>query len=498
MDVLQVDDGNPFGEPGKYDRVEVEVQDREALRALTLVSGIRASTVSVRLRECEAALPLVARPEWPPLESLDSRRSGAGCVTVLTFVARVSVPAIVAELARQAVWPDRVGQRGLVVHRFGGPDRDKVPADVCIADWHLGSDDEGEPPVTGRPPLLLASKEAPFGPVDERVHNPAGFVADDSPVPSVDGLDAGQVARLAMRGVPLSAGELDPEVAAQLGERVTAAITAPVDLADPQAREEHSIVLRRAAFDELSTVAWRRKLGELAGVRVHHQPSVSVVLATRRPEMLDHALEQVARQRGVDALELVLAPHGFDAEAAQARDVLGAGIALQLVSAASDTLFGDVLNQAAQAAGGDVVLKMDDDDWYSPDFVADLLRARAYSGAELVGAPDDLYYLEDRDLTLRLGHQGEVYRPFVAGGTTLLDRTLLREVGGFRSVRRHVDAQLIAAVRDAGGAVYRIHGLGYVMRRAASGHTWDADLDDLVARAVQSWPGFRPGRLMEL
>ena len=80
----------------------------------------------------------------------------------------------------------------------------------------------------------------------------------------------------------------------------------------------------------------------------------------------------------------------------------------------------------------------------------------------------------------------------------LLDRTLLREVGGFRSVRRHVDAQLIAAVRDAGGAVYRTHGLGYVMRRTASGHTWDADLDDLVARAVQTWPGFRPGRLMEL
>ena len=78
-------------------------------------------------------------------------------VTVLAFAARVPVPAVVAELGRQSVWPDRVGQRGLVVHRFGGLDRDQVPADVCIADWHLTSDDEGEPPVTGRPPLLLAT-----------------------------------------------------------------------------------------------------------------------------------------------------------------------------------------------------------------------------------------------------------------------------------------------------------------------------------------------------
>ena len=141
---------------------------------------------------------------------------------------------------------------------------------------------------------------------------------------------------------------------------------------------------------------------------------------------------------------------------------------------------------------------MDDDDWYSPDFVADLLRARAYSGADLVGAPDDLYYLEDRDLTLRLGHPGEVYKGFVAGGTMLMDRAALLELGGFPSLPRHVDKGLTARVRDAGGSVYRTHGLGYVMRRTASGHTWDADLDDLVSRAVETWPGFRPGRLMEL
>ncbi len=160
-----------------------------------------------------------------------------------------------------------------------------------------------------------------------------------------------------------------------------------------------------------------------------------------------------------------------------------------------DTLFGDVLDAAAQAAGGDVVMKMDDDDWYAPDVVADLLLARGFSGAELVGMPDDLYYLEPSDETVRLGQPSEVYRQFVAGGTLMLDRGLLHEVGGFRSVRRHVDAELIAAVRAAGGATYRTHGLGYVLRRTDGGHTWQADLDDLRARAAQVTPGFWPGRL---
>ena len=145
-----------------------------------------------------------------------------------------------------------------------------------------------------------------------------------------------------------------------------------------------------------------------------------------------------------------------------------------------------------------MVLKMDDDDWYAPDFVADLLLARAYSGAELVGMPDDVYYLEPRDETVRLGQPSEVYRQFVAGGTLMVDRGLLREVGGFRSVRRHVDAELIAAVRAAGGATYRTHGLGYILRRTDTGHTWKADLDELAGRAVERHPGFWPGRLMEL
>ena len=41
----------------------------------------------------------------------------------------------------------------------------------------------------------------------------------------------------------------------------------------------------------------------------------------------------------------------------------------------ADVLFGDVLRAATDAAAGDVVVKMDDDDWYGPDVVADLLAA---------------------------------------------------------------------------------------------------------------------------
>ena len=72
------------------------------------------------------------------------------------------------------------------------------------------------------------------------------------------------------------------------------------------------------------------------------------------------------------------------------------------------------------------------------------------------------------------------------------------EVGGFRSVRKYVDAQLLAAVERAGGSVYRTHGLGYVLRRNPSGHTWQVDADYLLdpSRVWSIEDGFRPSRLL--
>jgi hypothetical protein len=54
-------------------------------------------------------------------------------------------------------------------------------------------------------------------------------------------------------------------------------------------------------------------------------------------------------------------------------------------------------------------------------------------------------------------------------------------------------------VHASGGTVYRTHGLGYVLRRTASGHTWHADADYFLdpERLGEQWSGFVPSRLME-
>ena len=307
------------------------------------------------------------------------------------------------------------------------------------------------------------------------------------------------VAGLAMAGVPLLADDV-PGWARQLlaPDLVDGLTQQPEDLDDIVEREAHSIRLRRAALRAHGAAGWRRTAGAAHSLQTTPPPRVSVLLPTRRPEQVPFVLRQVARQRGVD-LELVLVTHGFAADETALAAFRAAGAPLTALEAPADEPFGAILNRAVRAAGGDVLLKVDDDDWYGRDFVADLLLAREYSGADVVGTPPEFTFVEPLWLTVRRQDATEAYRPVVAGGTMLMDRGTVAAIGGFRETRKFVDAGLLRAVTDAGGSIYRTHGHGYVLRRGAQGHTWDPGLGYFVGRKLSwhQWRGFTPSPLLD-
>jgi hypothetical protein len=539
--VVQLRDAN---EPIRgWGSVLVVAADRSRLRqlasAVPMLGQVRA--VGCWLPESPVPWAFAPRPEWPDPVHLASRTTDRGALAIVRFATPARAQHVVVEMARQCAGPGRVTHGGVVVAYAGrpaapgldvraprlasvadggDPDRD-VPPDVVVAPAGASADVAAHH-VIDRAPVVVA--DAVPDPVDERVFNPIGFDkhADQSIVdlatlrrgpgaPVTEDvvrrsrphlgvrLDAAatvaDVLSLAMAGMPM-VGTSPPEVVSALAAPVAAALTAPVDLTDALRREEHSLALRRAAFDHHSTLAWRSALATRAGVRHVALPPVSVMLATKRPEMLDFALGQLARQRGAD-VEVVLAAHGFDPDRDAVRRVLG-DRPHRVLTFAPDAFFGDVLTGAAQAASAEVLMKWDDDDWYSPDAVHDLLMARRYTGADVVGMPSEFVYLEQADVTVRRNHPTELFARFVAGGTLLLDRGLVRSLADFRRVRRYVDAQLLSAVEAAGGRIYRTHGLGYVLRRSADGHTWVRDAEDFRRPEIVSreWVGFVPPRTL--
>lgn len=211
------------------------------------------------------------------------------------------------------------------------------------------------------------------------------------------------------------------------------------------------------------------------------RPSVSVVVATCRPHNLELWTTLVASQTQ-RPLQVVAALHGNSWSAThhdRLRAVLGpAGIDVVIVTVDESAVLGEVLQAGCDRADGDVIVKWDDDDLYSTGHVVDLLRARHYSGATLVGKACDFVYVQNADTTVRrIQTPRELFSPTLAGGTLAIGRHDLRSVGGWDALRRDEDMALIDKVRRQGGTSYRMVGYGYLMiRRSRPGaHTWSAD-----------------------
>ncbi|MCY4371920.1 MAG: glycosyltransferase [bacterium] len=306
---------------------------------------------------------------------------------------------------------------------------------------------------------------------------------------------AATLAALAGRGVVVHVADHDPDLESRLGSELYGLMSAPdIPDADLDSRELLSIRMRRAALREHTLRARARQIIGAGLPDPPALPEVSVLAATKRPEMVPDLLATVAAQT-YPRLELVLVLHGDGFGAHIEGAVAGLGIAARVLRVDGRHRFGTVLNRAVSVSGGTLLAKIDDDDAYSDEHIWDLAVAHEYSGAELVAKGSEFVYLARSDRTIhRFCGKGEVASQIisVAGGTMLISRHDLDAAGGWRRVPRGVDVALIEDVRRAGGQVYRTHGFGYVLVRHGSGHTWENDDSYFLRHAEHSRPGWAP------
>jgi hypothetical protein len=230
---------------------------------------------------------------------------------------------------------------------------------------------------------------------------------------------------------------------------------------------------------------------------VAHWPTVSVLLSTHRPERLAHALAMVRRQ-DYPHLQVIVVLHGNEEDVAHCapsvREALdGWDGEWAIIGMPAERTLGHALAAASARADGELLTKMDDDDYYASSHIWDLVLARMYSGAQIVGKALDWVYLTAADTTVfRPTYPAERFAKFVAGGTMLISAGDLAAVGGWRPVPKSVDRALLDRVLEAGGLVYRTHGLGYVyVRNAADGsaNTSQVNEEHFLTKTVAQFPG---------
>jgi spore maturation protein CgeB len=211
------------------------------------------------------------------------------------------------------------------------------------------------------------------------------------------------------------------------------------------------------------------------------RPTVTALVSTNRPQRVNDVLRTVGAQEGV-AVQLALLTHGFERDESELRlRAKEAGVDdLVLLTAPANLPLGACLNLLVEAADGQVVAKMDDDDVYGPQYVSDQLYAMVFSGAEVVGKNAHYMYLEGHDATvLRFAEREHRLTDFVVGPTIVAQRDLSRSVQ-FAEVSRGEDTAFLRGVLQSGARVYSADRFNFIQVRSGGGrHTWsvtDAEL----------------------
>ena len=116
-------------------------------------------------------------------------------------------------------------------------------------------------------------------------------------------------------------------------------------------------------------------------------PTVSVVLSTVRPEDLTSILSQIKLQT-LKNFELAIGLHGFQLNTKHKlliSELNKRKVKVIVEKYVKSVTLGFILTDLAHKTSGDYVSKMDDDDYYGPEHLRDLVDAIIEKGADAVG-----------------------------------------------------------------------------------------------------------------
>lgn len=229
------------------------------------------------------------------------------------------------------------------------------------------------------------------------------------------------------------------------------------------------------------------------GIRTPHiSTKRSFFVTTNRPNHLENIFQNYARQT-LDNKELVILTHGFEVTNDQLKMLTDKHKVdrLRIMTAPASQTLGANLNQLTDACTGDILFRMDDDDYYGSNYALDLENALKFSNAALAGKAASYIYFEEMNGTVLTysGHENR-YTDFIRGATFCGWKETFERFK-FPEMERSEDSSFLQQVIDAGEKIYAADRFNLlVMRRSdKTTHTWTIDDSKLFATGEMKFIG---------
>ncbi|MDF3003379.1 MAG: family 2 glycosyl transferase [Bacillota bacterium] len=202
---------------------------------------------------------------------------------------------------------------------------------------------------------------------------------------------------------------------------------------------------------------------------------VSVITCTNKPIFMNNIFKNYQNQAW-SIKELIIILNKDNMELKKWQSKLKGAPNIFIYQLPEQLSLGDCLNFAVDKTKYDYIATFDDDDYYGPQYISQMMSGFEKTGADIIGKKTHFTYFEkDRALYLRFPNQENKYVNWVCGGKKIVKRKVYDRVR-FHPISIGEDVQFC---KDSWKQGFKIHSTDrynfvYVRRANPLYHTWNA------------------------
>ncbi|MGR3808557.1 glycosyltransferase family protein [Pasteurella testudinis] len=219
-------------------------------------------------------------------------------------------------------------------------------------------------------------------------------------------------------------------------------------------------------------------------------PLASVVMASNRPHFIDRIVDNLCKQSYANMEIIIITQNYTEQQLSELNDKIAkSGKVFQniyIVTNNSDDTLGKRLNQGIELSKGEYVAKFDDDDFYFPNYLQDMLIPFSFGNYGIVGKKEIFMYFEKENKTfVRYKGSRHTETDFLTGATLVFSREALKSLK-FGDLNRGEDSNILEQAKKNKIRMYVTDPFNFVVFRAAdlSNHTWQVDNNFFIERSV--------------
>ena len=211
---------------------------------------------------------------------------------------------------------------------------------------------------------------------------------------------------------------------------------------------------------------------------------VSIITCTNKLEYMDNILANYDRQEYEDK-GLIIILNDDRLNLGEWREKARSHPNVTVYQIDEKEPLGVCLNYGIEKARFDYISKFDDDNYYGPAFLEDLMNAFEYTDADIVGKCAGYIYFENGSILALYGEAMEhCYTHFVLGSAIIIKREVFNRVPWPTDRRQGSDTEFLRQSVNNGFKIYSADRFNYVRMRRSSPelHTWKVKDEEQLAK----------------